>query len=297
MTDAGTSSRSSCASRPFLRMAGGLISATLALCSPAVVSGASAQDNGLAVAEFDGTVVPARQAEITPIVSAWLRTIAFVPGQFVEEGEILFEFAKPPAEFRLQLARAQLAAAEASLNESSADVKRAELLSDRNVVSEVDLEKARALRDISAANVAQAEANVGLAELGLMQMTQKAPFAGVMSAPMVRENGWQDVGDGDITMAIITQLDPIHVMGEVPYEVYAARQSMFASDAELIDALTLSVILPDGTAYPYEGKLVSGGYLFDVETQKVQVWAEFPNPDRFLRPGLKVTVRSQTTNK
>lgn len=263
---------------------------SLEIASPNI---AGAQEKTLDVAEFEGTVVPAREAEITPIVSAWLREITFSPGQLVEEGDVLFVFAKPPAEFRLQLAMAQLDAARAQLLEAIADVKRAETLKDRDVVSAVDLEKAEALRDIASAHVAQAEANVGLAELGVMQMTQKAPFSGVMSAPMVRENGWQDVGDGDITMAIITQLDPIQVMGEVPYDVYAARQKMFGTDEVLIEGLVLSLVLPNVELYPHQGRLVSGGYTFEEETQKITVWGEFPNPERLLRPGLKVTVRSE----
>lgn len=254
---------------------------------------AFADDSILDVAEFEGTVVPVREGEITPIVSAWLDKITFAPGQVVEEGEVLFEFHKPPAELRQQLAQAQLDAARAQLLEAIAEVKRAETLQNRNVVSPVDLEKTEALRAVAAANVAQAEANLGLANLGVMQMTQKAPFSGVMSAPLVRENGWQDVQDGDITMAIITQLDPIQVVGAVPYDVYAERQRAFGSDKALMDGLVLSLILPDGDRYPHEGKLVSGGYTFEEATQKITVWAEFPNPDLFLRPGLKVTVQSK----
>ncbi|SDG61003.1 efflux RND transporter periplasmic adaptor subunit [Alloyangia pacifica] len=254
---------------------------------------AAAQDRAYEVVQFEGTVVPAREADITPIVSGWLRHIAFVPGQIVDEGDVLFEFAMPPAQYRLDLAKAQQDAAQAQLQEAIAEVKRAELLKDRDVVSEVELEKTIALRDIAAANLAAAEANVGLAGLGVMQMTQKAPFAGMMSAPMVRENGWQDVGDGDITMAIITQLDPIQVVGEVPYDVYAARQKMFGSDQELIDGIALSLILPGGEVYPHEGRLVSGGYKFEAESQKMTVWVEFPNPELLLRPGLKVAIQSR----
>lgn len=254
---------------------------------------AAAQEGAYEVVDFEGTVVPAREADITPIVSGWLRHIAFVPGQIVDEGDVLFEFAMPPAQYRLDLAQAQQDAAQAQLQEAIAEVKRAELLKDRDVVSEVELEKNIALRDIAAANLAAAEANVGLAGLGVMQMTQKAPFAGMMSAPMVRENGWQDVGDGDITMAIITQLDPIQVVGEVPYDVYAARQKMFGSDQELIDGIALSLILPGGEVYPHEGRLVSGGHKFEAESQKMTVWVEFPNPELLLRPGLKVAIQSR----
>lgn len=279
-------------SRPGIGRAGTKL-AILSIVASMMASGeAYADGNDLVSAEFSGIVVSAREADITPIVSAWLRNITFVPGELVDEGEVLFEFAKPPAELRLQLAQAQLSGAEASLVDAEANVKRSYTLAGRDVIPEAELEKAQAKRDIAAANVAQAAANVGLAKLGVMQMTQKAPFAGVMSAPMVRENGWQDVGDGDIAMAVITQLDPIHVVGAVPYEVYAARQKMFETDAALIDGLEFSLMLPDGSLYPHDGKLVSGGYKFDEDSQSISVWAEFPNPDHFLRPGLNVTVIS-----
>ncbi|WP_157770122.1 efflux RND transporter periplasmic adaptor subunit [Ruegeria marisrubri] len=203
------------------------------------------------VAEYSGILVPAREAEITPIVSAWRRGVNFVSGQMVKKGDPMFLFHTKPAELRLHLAQAKLE---------------------------------------------KAEANVGLAELGVLQMTQLAPFDGVMSAPMVRENGWQDIsksGDGGITMAIITQLDPIHLVAELPYDIYAERMRHFGSDQAFIDGLVLLIALPDGTLYPHYGHLVSGGYTFDEDSQKIKVWGEFPNPDHFLRPGFRVTVQSQ----
>lgn len=269
----------------------------IGLWTSCVVTAAVAADSPHEVAEFGGTVVPAREAEVTPIVSGWLQDILFVPGQLVEKGDVLFEFAKPPANFRQDLAQGQLSAAQAALREAIADVKRAETLFERDVISEAELDKARASRDVAAANVAQAEANLGLAGLGVMQMTQKAPISGVMSAPMVRENGWQDVTDDNITMAIITQLDPIQVVGEVPFDVYSARQKIFDSDAALIEGVEISLTLPDGSLYAHKGKLVSGGYTFDVNSQSIKVWVEFPNPDRFLRPGLKVTLTSRVKDE
>lgn len=276
----------------FFKKATAVTFASFGMVAALSPSSVFADENALDVAEFFGTVVPVREAEITPIVSAWLDKITFEPGQMVEQGDVLLELYKPPAELRLQLAQAQLKAAQASLREAIADVKLAGTLQDRDVVSAVELEKAEAVRDVSAANVAQAEANVGLAELGVVQMTQKAPFAGVMSAPMVRENGWQDVTDGDITMAIITQLDPVQVAAEVPYTVYAARQQVFDSDVAMIYWLEFSLVLPDGEYYPQKGQLVSGGYTFDETSQNIRAWVEFPNPNHFLRPGLKVLLQS-----
>ena len=39
------------------------------------------------------------------------------------------------------------------------------------------------------------------------------------------------------------------------------------------------------------GRIVSGGYEFNRETQMIDILAEFPNPTYLLRPGLNVTVQ------
>lgn len=248
------------------------------------------------VAEFEGTVVPAREAEITPLVSGWLNKINFAPGQYVREGDVLFEFNQTAQRLKTKLAEAQLAGARASLRNAEAKVARATILNSRNVVSQAELDQAEAARDLAGANVEQAEITVELQNIALKHLIQKAPFSGIMSEPLVRENGWQDVGgsgQNSLAMAIISQLDPIWIASEVPYSVYAARRKILKTDEATVNGIVLQIILPEGEIYPHEGKLVSGGYKFDEDTQMVRVWAEFANPDLLLRPGLKVTLRSR----
>src|SRR6516225_12168847 len=62
--------------------------------SPSMIS-ARAQistESGAEDREFHGTIVPARTAEISPRYNGLLSKIHFIPGQFVEEGNLLFEF-------------------------------------------------------------------------------------------------------------------------------------------------------------------------------------------------------------
>lgn len=256
----------------------------------------NAQESSAPIAEFEGTVVAAREAEITPIVNGWLNKINFKPGEYVQQGTTLFEFSQTPQKLRIKQAEAQLARARATLKDAEAKLKRATVLKKRDVTSEAQLLEAEAARDIAAADVELAESALGLQNMGLMQLTQKAPFSGIMSAPLVKENGWHDVTKNEIRMATITQLDPIHVIGEVPYSVYSERRKILKTDDAVKAGLVLSIVLPDGETYPHEGKLVSGGYKVEEKTQKITVWAEFSNPDLLLRPGLKVKVRSRLVN-
>jgi hypothetical protein len=166
-------------------------------------------------------------------------------------------------------------------------------LQSKDVVTESILQEAEAGRDIAAANVEQAKFSIELLEIDLSHLTQKAPFSGMMSAPLVMENGWQEVsGREHIRMAVITQLDPIHVVGKIPYSVFAEHHRIPETGEAAKKRVVLSIVLPDGDIYPYEGRLVSGGYKFDEDTQKITVWAEFPNPDLLLHPGLAVKLRS-----
>jgi multidrug efflux pump subunit AcrA (membrane-fusion protein) len=93
-------------------------------------------------------------------------------------------------------------------------------------------------------------------------------------------------------MATIKQIDPIRVRAFVPYEDYAAARAAVGLDKRVIDHVDLTLILPDGSEWQHKGRLISSGYEFEEETQRLVVWGEFPNPDLFLRPGLEVTVRS-----
>jgi RND family efflux transporter MFP subunit len=245
------------------------------------------------VAEYRGIVEAAREAEISPLFDGWLTGIRFVPGEYVREGDVLFEFSTGERALLLEMDRARLDRARAELARAEAALGRAERLSAREVIAEAERLEAAIGRDIAAANVREAELRVEMSELVMEFLTLRAPISGIISRPAVLENTYltkdarQESG-----LATIAQLDPIWVVAEVPYEVYARRREELETDSEAMAALDLSLVLPDGSVYDHTGRYFSGGYRFDPETGTASVWAEFPNPDHLLRPGLRVTVRS-----
>ena len=72
-------------------------------------------ESGKEVREFPGIVVPARTAEVSPRYNALLSKIDFLPGQFVEEGSLLFEFRTYDQELAVQIDQSKLQRAEADL--------------------------------------------------------------------------------------------------------------------------------------------------------------------------------------
>lgn len=243
--------------------------------------------------EFQGKVIAAKDAEIAARVDGRLAKINFSAGQVVKKGDLLFEFDTKFREINLAAARARLNVLEAQLRLAEVKLKNAETLRTRKVSSEMQLLEARAQREVAAASVEEANANVAAAQLQLDQTALRAPFDGMVSRASVLEGAYLTLQAMDKNrLATITQLDPIQVVADVPFDVYQQSRSMFDSRAEASGTLSYTLVLPNGVKYLHAGRLVAGSGEFDPATQSMAIVVEFQNPDFLLRPGLAVTLQS-----
>ena len=76
------------------------------------------------VRTFTGTLVPARTVEISPRYNGLLSKINFVPGQFVQQGDLLFEFRTTDQELMVEIDRSKLQRSEAALPVKSTNVRK-----------------------------------------------------------------------------------------------------------------------------------------------------------------------------
>jgi RND family efflux transporter MFP subunit len=190
----------------------------------AISSAAAQQQAAEGMHEYKATVVATREAEVAPRIDGLLLKIDFTAGQLVKEGDLLFEFGTGDKELTLASAKAALEQAEAQLRLSEVKLTNAQTLQSRNVASKTALLEAQAQRDIAAAKVKDAHANVGLAELALSQMKLYAPISGIISCPLIREGAYITKEARDQSrLATIAQLDPIQVVGQVPAAMYFQR--------------------------------------------------------------------------
>jgi RND family efflux transporter MFP subunit len=231
--------------------------------------------------EYPGTVVATRQAEVAPRIDALLEKIDFTAGQIVKKGDLLFEFSSRSKELSLAVAKARQSYAEAQLDLADVRLKNAENLRARDVSSEMQVLEAQAQRDIAAANVEVAAANVGLAEIDLSYTKLFAPIDGLIGPPFVREGAYITLeARSQNSLATIVQLDPAHVVGEVPFGTLLEQRMEF------------TLTLPNGKTYAHAGRIVASPGAFNPLTQGMAITIEFANPDLLLRPGLEVTLRS-----
>ena len=253
----------------------------------------SRPDDSRDVLELKGTIVAASVVGISPRYDGLLDKITFFPGQFVEKGDMLFEFLSTEKELDLDTDRARLQRAEAQLREAEEAFKRNLELRSKNVASEKQYLEAETARDIAAANAAEARIKVRISELALKEMKLYAPITGIISRPFVTEGTFiTKAAREQSNLAQITQLDPIQVIGQAPFQNYFERFQILKTGKQAMERVGVAVILPSGDRFPYVGKVIGGGYEFNKETQLIEVLMEFPNPNYALRPGLNVTLQS-----
>lgn len=241
--------------------------------------------------EYEGVVQAARTADVSPKFDGLVQTLNFRPGDLVKKGQLLVQMLTQEQEYLLEIDKANLDKAAAELELAEVELQRAQQLRTRDVVAEAQLNEAVAKHDIAAASRDAARTEVEKREYIIREYSLHAPFDGIISAPFANEGAYITTDSREINrIATVTQLDPIHVVTEVPYGIYARRLERLGSE-EAAQRLVASLILPDGTEFPHQGRIVSGGFAFDKESQTISSIAEFPNPERLLRPGLRVTIR------
>ncbi|MBS0251973.1 MAG: efflux RND transporter periplasmic adaptor subunit [Proteobacteria bacterium] len=245
------------------------------------------------IEQFEGVVRAARVADISPRFDGLLEKVNFTAGDLVRKGQLLFQFLTLEQNYLLKIDQANLAYATAELKLAKAELERTRTLQKKNVASQAELDVAVAKRDVAAANEAKAKTQVEIREITIKEFSLYTPFDGIISKPFVDAGAYITKDARETSrLATVTQFDPVHVVTEVPYDIYSRRLAQLGSEEAMKERLSARLVLPDGTEYPNTGKIISGGYDFDEKTQKIWSIAEFPNPDHLLRPGLRVTVRS-----
>lgn len=265
------------------------IGLALAWLAPVAMAQEAPVSYGKFSASGDGVVVPARSWDISAEVPNQIKKIHFVEGQFVKEGDLLVEFDTMFKKLDLQLAELALERAKTDLDKANEQLDRKRKLGP--TASKVELRDSILDARLAEANAKEAEILLEKAKTILKVQKIYAPFDGQVSAPLFRDNANVNSAE-DSEIATLVQLDPIHVRVQGTHEKLQSRVSEGRTEAGVRGLITLVIELPDGTKYPYTGRLLTTAFSYDTKTGFGTGIAEFPNPERVLRPGLKVKVTS-----
>ncbi len=231
-----------------------------------------------------------QNVEVRARVEAFVDKMSFTEGVEVKQGDVLFELDRKPSLEKLAAANGSLAEATASLKKSETDVARLVPLYEKRAIPKQDLDNAMASVDVAKAGVASAGARVESAQIDLGYCVVKAPITGLIGAKQVSIGDL--VGKGQPTLlATMSTLDPIWFYCNVSEVDYIAADAKSRKLGRSVATLPLTLVLANGLEHPHIGKFVFIDRAVDVKTGTLRVRAEFPNPEKSLRPGMFARAR------
>jgi membrane fusion protein (multidrug efflux system) len=245
------------------------------------------------VNELPGRIAATRTAEVRARVSGILQERVFQQGSRVKQGDVLFRIEPRLFRVRIDSAEAALQKAKAIQANARQQLERQKTLRERAVTSGVAYDEA-------VANLAQADADVGLAEAALaearinLDYTEiRAPITGIIGGALVTE-GALVTAEGASALALIQQVDPVYAdFTQSAQELLALKraveQKTLASPAP--GEARVELVMDDGTVYGQPGRLLFASASVEPTTGQVTLRAEFPNPKGDLLPGMYVRVR------
>jgi len=243
---------------------------------------------------FTGSSRAIMSADVVARVAGALETIEFAASSQVKAGDLLFTIEDTRYRAERDAAYASLKSAEADLLRAETELRRTEEASKNRAVSEMDVDRARADRDMAIAAVCLAKAKLDNAVLQLSYTRVTAPFDGVVSRNLV------DVGNlvgqsGPTLLTRINKLQPIYVFFHAPESLVlkflAGRERGENHEGGQDETGAAGVALANETGYPHRGVIDYVDNEVDAQTGTIEMRVRLENEDLAIFPGLFVRVK------
>ena len=241
--------------------------------------------------DLPGRIAATRTAEARPRASGIVVERVFEQGSQVKEGDVLYRIDAAPFQVQVDSAEATLRRAKAVQAQAKIASERQDQLRKSNVSSAQAYDDAIAQLAQADADVAIAEAGLATARLNLEYTEVKAPISGRIGRALITEGALVSA-NGTENLATIQQLDPVYAdFTQSATDLIRLRKAL--EDGDLMadnNSADVKLLLDDGSTYPHSGKLLFSEAAVDETTGQVTLRGEFPNPDGDLLPGMYVRV-------
>ncbi len=225
---------------------------------------------------FQGLTQGSQAVEVRARVQAIIKERLYTEGDYVKEGQILFQLERDQYEASLEVTSAQLQQAEREWN-------RIRPLYARNAVSQKE-------RDAALAAYESAKANHRIAQINLDYCQVTSPVSGYTGKEQVTAG---NLANNGTLLTYVNDTDPLYVNFSFAGTEYM-RHVQWAKDGRLEipqnNAYKAKLRLVDGSLYPIEGKVTFIDTRVNESTGAVQARAQFVNEDDTILPGQYVRI-------
>lgn len=228
---------------------------------------------------LEGTVNSAVRAK----VPGYITDVLVDEGQKVNKGQTLFKL-------ETEALSQDAGAAKANVNAAQVEVDKLKPLVEKGIISNVQLETAKARLEQAKANYSSIAANIGYA-------TIKSPVDGFVGSINYREGALVSPNDPQplTTVSDIEEVYAFFSMNEKEYLNFL-QDTPGKNLSEKIDNFPpVQLVLVNGSIYEQEGKIETVTGQIDPATGTVSFRAVFPNPNQLLASGNSGKIRIPRT--
>jgi len=229
--------------------------------------------------EYPATIEGIVNSDVRAKTSGYVEKVYVDEGQKVRKGQVLFKL-------ETQSLSQDASAAKARVNVAQVEVDKLIPLVEKNIISAVQLETAKA-------NLAQAKANLSGVSANIGYATIKSPIDGYVGAINFREGALISPSDASplTTVSEISQVYAFFSFNEAQY-IDLLQNAKGKTKAERIkNAPDLSLILANGTVYSEKGRIQTSTGQINQSTGTIAIRAAFDNPKEILTNGNSGKIR------
>ena len=229
-------------------------------------------------AEFTGRIEAVNRVDIRARITGFIQERAFQEGHEVRAGSVLFRIERAPFEASLEQARANVASAQAQLENARVALQRARDLRQTGAGTQVALDNAQAQERTANAQLLGAQAAVRIQEIELAYTEIVSPIDGKIGRASLTPG---NVVSPTLTepLATVVSQDPMRVAFTVSTRAADELRRRYEPRGGAA-AVLVRVRLPSGEVYPHPGRIDFVNTQIDRNTDSILVRALVPNPRR-----------------
>src|SRR5690606_34971484 len=211
--------------------------------------------------------------------SGYIQKVYVDEGQKVQKGQVLFKL-------ETQSLSQDASAAKARINVAQVEVDKLVPLVEKNIISPVQLETAKA-------NLAQAKANYSSISANIDYATVKSPVNGYVGAINFREGSLVSPNDAMplTTVSDIQQVYAFFNLNEADYLNFLENTKGKNLNEKIKNFPEVSLLMANGNVYPEKGKIQTSAGQINRNTGTVSFRAIFNNPNQLLTNGNSGKIR------
>jgi RND family efflux transporter MFP subunit len=248
--------------------------------------------------DYEGRIAAVETVEVRARVRGHVIKINFQDGQIVEQGQLLFEIDPRPYQAELDAAKAQLAAADGSLELATKEYRRAASLLRSRAASQEEVDVWVGKQAVAKGEQQKAQAAVEQANLNLDFTKVMAPITGKASRALVSVGNLVNAGGGETLLTTIVSVDPVYVYFDVDERSLLRYRKEFSKDKGEAPPVSIKdlkipirVALEGESGFPHEGVIDFADNRVNPATGTIQVRGVIANPSRLFDAGMRARIR------